>query len=309
VRVRSAVVVVVVSVLGLSGCGRSHPTRVAGERPCQRHEPLRAIAREGEYLHAGYLPPGVTLRTGDEHNPYASHSVISYGSATPNGPNVELRRVFTTEAPDRYLMTNGPGVTTADGVIHSPTTDGTTVHGKPGVILISGGIGLINIDWKERPEVTLGTTTHNIDRTEAERVAEGVVYEPGRLGRTSTDCHQLPPGAVSRQSIEAKFRERSGGERVSTKLVRVADLMRGGSNFYDCVRVCEPGLVTWLVLEQGDFGPMRHPPSLAPTTEGPHASWTMTAVDAATGEARGGFGTGSGNPPAFFDSIEDVAPS
>lgn len=124
-------------------------------------------------------------------------------------------------------------------------------------------------------------------------------------GGSWTPCApSLPAGARTRAEILAL----DAGSDPEAKLVCLRDLERPGvhDGIVGCKNApCDPDMVVWAVLDhQLD---VRHGPPDAPTRTAP--GWSLLVRDAATGIVRSGLFSGLGLEPAFWGSLEDLAPN
>ncbi|MGH9067715.1 MAG: hypothetical protein ACRD0J_09540, partial [Acidimicrobiales bacterium] len=229
----------------------------------------------------------------------------AYSGTGHDQPSVTLFRRWTT-APASSTMAPGPGQRVQ-----------LTVAGHPAPALLGPG-GYSVVAWRVSPHVVVGVDGYRIDRSTLVRVADGVVYQPGSLGPAvePTSCGVLPPGAVPRSKVLARYAHLHGVTKVSAKLVRVTTLQGVDPGLVQCtIRACVPGLVVWLVLAQGPPGTFQFAsggpaplPGQPPPTTHPGSAWRLLVASAATGRASGSE-MDSGPVPSFWAGLPDLAPN
>lgn len=296
----------------LAGCGAERPpgtaaaeaSRVAGSRPAgcpnPTEERVRAVARADERLQPGVLPKGFTRISGDEANPGSGQELTYAQPGVPDGPRVQLSRRISSEPAEQFIGPEG--------------SSRQQIRGHAGVMAESGpSSAFTTAAWHETPDVVIVVSTYRLGQSETLRVAEGVLYEPGRAGDTVAvmppdappECRMLPPHALSRAEFTARFPTGNA----QTKLVRLTQITQSPQWASSCLmQPCSEGLLAWVALRQGPPGSFPHscPPGAPP--ESCAGSWDLT-VSAATSQGPGyGNAIGNGEPPTDFFVWEDLAP-
>jgi hypothetical protein len=309
VRRRAVLVLMVASTGVATACGASGaPTGtaapVARSAPCPAGEPVRAVATTGEHLRPTWLPPGFALRDGTEAPP---STILEYFRTGPGDqPRITLARYLTTEPAASRLDVG--------------RTEPVTVRGRDGLIggtqMPAPALQFLFVGWHEQPGVVLVVGGNGVTRADLLHVAGALDYGLGPPGpavtgparRPPARCGVLPPGALTRHEVLARFPARPG-ITVAAKLARLSDLDRSEPQTDACEHSpCPDGLVRWVVLQTGPPGSFPHscPPSASPTACA--GSFELSVADAASGVSNG-FEIGNGTAPPWWDELDDIDPA
>ncbi len=303
VRLTAGVAAAAVIAAGLTGWklssrGDRLAVRTATSPPCQTGGGYTTVAPVVVYehvtAHAGWLPAGWRLTSGDESDPRPGPLVYSDRAAGADPPRLELTvraGIDIVRPPDHYTP--------------FPGTQTTTVNGLPATITrsLDPKVNQSNITWDVGPAEQLNVTGYQLSLDIVEHFATAVTTN---LGPPTTITPDADLGTViPRRQVLTQFEESNGKgiEAPTAKLMTWAELETARRAATGSQATGIPGQTPiWVVYGIGTVAGFGTPAAASAGRAGP--GWAYDIFDARLATPMG-TGHGPGDVPAYFLTLPD----